>query len=40
MFKESNHVRSKLRNRFLKEKTEESKSHYNKQRNICVSLLR
>ena len=40
MFKESNHVRSKLRNRSLKEKTEESKSLYNKQRNICVSLLR
>ena len=30
---------SKLRNRFLKEKTDESKS-LNKQRNICVSLLR
>ena len=30
----------KFRNRFLKEKTEESKSLYNKQRNICVSLLR
>ena len=33
-------LRSKFRNRFLKEKKEESKSLYNKQRNICVSLLR
>ena len=33
-------LRSKLRNRFLKETTDESKSLYNKQRNICVSLLR
>ena len=33
-------LRSKFRNRFLKEKTEEFKSLYNKQRNICVSLLR
>ena len=33
-------LRSKFRNRFLKEKTEKSKSLYNKQRNICVSLLR
>ena len=33
-------LRSKFRNRFLKEKTEESKSLYNKQRNICVSLMR
>ena len=30
---------SKFRNKYLKEKTEESKSLYNKQRNICVSLL-
>ena len=33
-------LRSKFRNRFLKEETEESKSLYNKQRNICVGLLR
>ena len=33
-------LRSKFRKIFLKEKTEESKSLYNKQRNICVSLLR
>ena len=33
-------LRSKLRNGFLKEKTDESKSLHNKQRNICVSLLR
>ena len=32
-------LRSKFRNSFLKEKTEESKSLYNKQRNICVILL-
>ena len=32
-------LRSKLRNGFLKEKTDESKSLHNKQRNICVSLL-
>ena len=29
-----------LRSKFINEKTEESKSLYNKQRNICVSLLR
>ena len=33
-------VRSRLRNNFLKNKTEESKKLYNKQRNLCVSLLR
>ena len=33
-------LRSKFRSRYLKEKTKESKSLYNKQRNICVSLLR
>ena len=32
--------RSRLRNKFLKEKTNESKIVYNKQRSICVSLLR
>ena len=30
--------RSQLRNKFLREKTKESKIAYNKQRNICVSL--
>ena len=33
-------LRLKFRNRFLKEKTEKSESLYNKQRNICVGLLR
>ena len=33
-------LRSRLRNKFLKGKTEESKELYNKQRNICVTLLR
>ena len=32
--------RSRLRNKFLKGKTEESKQLYNKQRNLCVTLLR
>ena len=32
--------RSRLRNKFLRERTNESKIAYNKQRNICVSLLR
>ena len=32
--------RSRLRNKFLRERTKESKIAYNKQRNICVSLLR
>ena len=32
--------RSKLRNQFLAKKNEESRIQYNKQRNICVSLLR
>ena len=32
--------RSRLRNKFLRERTKESKVAYNKQRNICVSLLR
>ena len=31
---------SRLRNKFLKTKTEESKQLYNKQRNLCVTLLR
>ena len=32
--------RSRLRNKFLRERTNESKITYNKKRNICVSLLR
>ena len=32
--------RSRLRNKFLREKTSEPRIAYNKQRNICVSLLR
>ena len=32
--------RSRLRNKFLKKRTNEIKIDYNKQRNICVSLLR
>ena len=33
-------VRSKLRNKFLKSKTSESRDKYKRQRNYCVSLLR
>ena len=33
-------IRSKLRNKFLKLKTDESRELYKKQRNYCVSLLR
>ena len=33
-------VRTRLRNIFLKNGTEENKINYNKQRNLCVSLLR
>ena len=32
--------RSKLRQKFLKERTSDSKHLYNRQRNLCVSLLR
>ena len=32
--------RSKLRNKFLKTRNEESKRRFNRQRNFCVSLLR
>ena len=32
--------RTKLRNKFLKKKTLESSAKYNKQRNICVSLIK
>ena len=30
---------SKLRNKYLREKTNEAKNFYNKQRNLCVSIL-
>ena len=33
-------TRTRLRNRFLKNRTEENKKKYTKQRNYCVSLLR
>ena len=33
-------LRSRLRNKFLKAKKEESKQLSNKQRNLCVTLLR
>ena len=33
-------LRSRLRNKFLTTKTEESKQLYNKQRNLCVTFLR
>ena len=33
-------LRSKLRNKFLKDKTNEARIKYRKQRNICVHLLR
>ena len=33
-------LRIKLRNKFLKQKRTETRSAYNKQRNICVSILR
>ena len=32
--------RTKLRNQFFKPKTHESRLRYNKQRNLCVTLLR
>ena len=32
--------RSKLRQKFLKERTNDSKHLYNRKRNLCVSLLR
>ena len=32
--------RSRFRNKFLRERTKESKIFYNKQRNICLNLLR
>ena len=33
-------LRTKLRNKFYKQKTTETRSAYNKQRNICISILR
>ena len=33
-------LRSKLRNKFLKGKTNKTRTKYRKQRNICVHLLR
>ena len=33
-------LRTKLRNQFLKKKTLEARTNYNKQRNICVSLVK
>ena len=32
-------LRSRLRNKFLKTKTEKSKQLYNKQQSLCVNLL-
>ena len=32
-------LRSRLHNKFLKTKTEESKQLYNKQQNLCVTFL-
>ena len=33
-------VRTRLRNIFFKNRSEENKINYNKQRNLCVTLLR
>ena len=33
-------LRTKLKNQFLKKRTLEKRSKYNKQRNICVSLVK
>ena len=33
-------LRSKLRNQFLKTKSQESKMKHNKQRNLCISITR
>ena len=33
-------VRSKLRNKFLKSRSEEDRKAYNKQRNMCIELLK
>ena len=32
-------IRSKLRNKFLKDKNEQSRNDYRKQRNLCVALV-
>ena len=33
-------IRSKLRNKFLQDKNEQSRNDYQKQRNLCVALFR
>ena len=33
-------IRSKLSNKFLKDKNEQSRNDYQKQRNLCVALVR
>ena len=33
-------IRSKLRNKFLKDNNEQSRNDYRKQRNLCVALVR
>ena len=33
-------IRSRLRNKFLRNKTPENRVAYNQQRNFCVSLIR
>ena len=33
-------IRSKLRNKFLKDKNEQSTNDYQKQSNLCVKLIR
>ena len=33
-------IRSNLRNTFLKDKNEQSRNDYRKQRNLCVALVR
>ena len=33
-------IRSKLRNKLLKDKNEQSRTDYRKQRNLCVALVR
>ena len=38
--KKANMVRSKLRNKFLKSRSEGDRKAYNKQRNMCVKLLK
>ena len=39
-FRKATMKRSKLRNKYLPERTKEAKSLYNKQRNLCMSILR